>query len=205
VTPWRIITGSEFDDWIYWHLLLQLQRIITAQNYWLLKTRFIPYWTTSVFSSAVTDLVPIYWSVTYSTSVVCWLTRNSLTLNFWILLRITNELSWTELSSQSQSQSQSYVTTDGQSASLSWNKAPIWGLIPDLYYCMTVAGLLVWGALSLTRGRVCRLPESQFTTPNSSCITACLFVVTDTCFSEPLSSNGLFRVYPLPRERMLIS
>jgi hypothetical protein len=46
------------------------------------------------------------------------------------------------------SQSQSYVTTDGQSASLSWNEAPIWGLRPDLYYCLTVAGLLIWGALS---------------------------------------------------------
>jgi hypothetical protein len=49
------------------------------------------------------------------------------------------------------SQSQSYVTTDGQSASLSWNKAPIWGLRPDLYYCWTVAGLLMWGALSVER------------------------------------------------------
>jgi hypothetical protein len=46
------------------------------------------------------------------------------------------------------SQSQSYVTTDGQPASLSWNKAPIWGLRPDLDYCLTVAGLLIWGALS---------------------------------------------------------
>jgi hypothetical protein len=36
-----------------------------------------------------------------------------------------------------------------QSASLSWNKAPIWDLRPDLYYCQTVvAGLLMWGALS---------------------------------------------------------
>jgi hypothetical protein len=35
-----------------------------------------------------------------------------------------------------------------QSASLSWNKAPIWGLRPDLYYCQTVARLLIWGALS---------------------------------------------------------
>jgi hypothetical protein len=52
----------------------------------------------------------------------------------------------TELSIQSQSQS--YVTTDGQPASLSWNKAPTWGLRQDLYYCLTVAGLLVWGALS---------------------------------------------------------
>jgi hypothetical protein len=29
---------------------------------------------------------------------------------------------------------QLYVTTDGQPASLPWNKAPIWGLRPDLYY-----------------------------------------------------------------------
>jgi hypothetical protein len=51
------------------------------------------------------------------------------------------------------SESESYVTTDCQSASLSWNKAPIWGLRPDLYYC-----LICWfGAPSLTRGRVCRL------------------------------------------------
>jgi hypothetical protein len=30
-------------------------------------------------------------------------------------------------------QFQFYVTTDGQPASLSWYKAPIWGLRPDLY------------------------------------------------------------------------
>jgi hypothetical protein len=45
-------------------------------------------------------------------------------------------------------ESESYVTTDGQPASLSWSKAPFWGLRPDLYYCLTVAGLLIWGALS---------------------------------------------------------
>jgi hypothetical protein len=38
--------------------------------------------------------------------------------------------------------------SDSQSASLSLNKAPIWGLQPDLYYCHTVAGLLTWGSLS---------------------------------------------------------
>jgi hypothetical protein len=47
-----------------------------------------------------------------------------------------------------QGQSQSYVTTDCLSASLSWNKAPIWGLRPDIYYRQTLAGLLKWGALS---------------------------------------------------------
>jgi hypothetical protein len=34
-------------------LLLQLQPIITAHNQWLPKTRSIPYWTTSSFSSTV--------------------------------------------------------------------------------------------------------------------------------------------------------
>jgi hypothetical protein len=45
-------------------------------------------------------------------------------------------------------ESESHFTTDGQPASLSWNKAPFWGLRPDLYYCLTVAGLLIWGTLS---------------------------------------------------------
>jgi hypothetical protein len=49
------------------------------------------------------------------------------------------------------SQSESYVTIDGQSASLSWDKAPISGLRPDFYYCRTLAGLLMWGALSEER------------------------------------------------------
>jgi hypothetical protein len=50
-----------------------------------------------------------------------------------------------------ESESESYVTTDGQSASLSWHKAPIWGLRPDFYYCQAVAGLLMWDGLSNER------------------------------------------------------
>jgi hypothetical protein len=38
--------------------------ITTAHNQWLPKTRSIPYWTTSIFSSIVSDLVLIYESVT---------------------------------------------------------------------------------------------------------------------------------------------
>jgi hypothetical protein len=54
------------------------------------------------------------------------------------------------------SQSQNYVTTDGQSSSLFRCQAPIWGLRPDFY---SVRQLRVcWcGALSLMRERVCRL------------------------------------------------
>jgi hypothetical protein len=48
-------------------------------------------------------------------------------------------------------ESESYVTTDGQPASLSWNKAPFWGLRPDLYYRLKVEGLLICGALSVER------------------------------------------------------
>jgi hypothetical protein len=53
-----------------------------------------------------------------------------------------------ELESESESESESYVTTDGQPESLSWNKTPVWGLRPDLDYCQTVVGLLMWGVLS---------------------------------------------------------
>jgi hypothetical protein len=45
-------------------------------------------------------------------------------------------------------ESESYITTDGQSASPSWNKAYVWGLRPDFYYCQPVADLLMWGALT---------------------------------------------------------
>jgi hypothetical protein len=48
----------------------------------------------------------------------------------------------------------SYITTDGQSASLSWYQAPIWGLWPDFYHCQTITGFW-YGTPSLTRGRVC--------------------------------------------------
>jgi hypothetical protein len=48
----------------------------------------------------------------------------------------------------SKTESESYVTSDSQSASLSWNKAPIWGLRPDIYYFLTITVLQWWSALS---------------------------------------------------------
>jgi hypothetical protein len=73
----------------------------------------------------VTDMVLIYESVTSSAS----------TAEHWNLLRLT----------RSESESESYVTTDGQPASLSWNKAPILGLRPDLYYLCDNYGLVLVG------------------------------------------------------------
>jgi hypothetical protein len=57
----------------------------------------------------------------------------------------------------SYSESESYITTEDQSASLSRNKAPIWGLRPDLYYVRELCFCCWLGAVSLTTGRVCRL------------------------------------------------
>jgi hypothetical protein len=60
-----------------------------------------------------------------------------------------------------------HITADGQPASLSWNKAPIWGLRPDLDYLSCSCG-----APSLTRGRVCLfmccwpLPAQSFSGPS---------------------------------------
>jgi hypothetical protein len=62
-------------------------------------------------------------------------------------------------------QSQSYVTTDGQSASLSWFQAPIWGLLPDLCYCLTFEVFLMWGALSDER---MGLPNCCWSSPAQS-------------------------------------
>jgi hypothetical protein len=64
--PRRIITGSGLADWIYWYYYYncsQLKSLITAHNRWLTKTRSIPSWTKSVFSSTVTDLLE--WRLPY--------------------------------------------------------------------------------------------------------------------------------------------
>jgi hypothetical protein len=57
------------------------------------------------------------------------------------------------ISNRCQSQSQSYITTDGQSASPSWSQALIWDprqIFPilSLIIVLTVSGLLMWGTLS---------------------------------------------------------
>jgi hypothetical protein len=69
-------------------------------------------------------------------------------LSFTSVAVISNKSAVGLISISVLSESESYITTDGQSASPSWNKGPIWDLRPDFYYCQTVAGLLMWGALS---------------------------------------------------------
>jgi hypothetical protein len=70
---------------------LQLQTSITAHNQWLLKTRTIPYWTTSVFPSTVTDLVVIYYSATYESLRM----NDEWRITFeWTLSSLVNESEW---------------------------------------------------------------------------------------------------------------
>jgi hypothetical protein len=81
-----------------------------------------------------TSSIPYWTTSVFSFTVNEWRTKNICSLNYWTPLRVESD-----------------VTTDGPSASLSWNKAPVWGLRSDFYYCQTVAGLLIWGALSEER------------------------------------------------------
>jgi hypothetical protein len=118
MAPWLIIIGYGLDDWIYWQLLLE--SLVITINY---KN------SQSIFSWKV-----LWGLAPFSFTFYDWLNSD--------LRRLT------PTQSQSQSHSQSYVTTDGQSASLSWNKASVWGLRPEFHYCQTIAGLLIWGALS---------------------------------------------------------
>jgi hypothetical protein len=73
----------------------------------------------------------------FGRNLLPWLPRTRSILVF--VLRLTSEC---------ESEYESHIMTDGQSASLSWNKAPLWHLRPSFYYCHTVAGLLMWRALS---------------------------------------------------------
>jgi hypothetical protein len=72
----------------------------------------------------------------------------TVTSGFCSGLELNSLSSWTEY------ESESYVTSDVQSASLSWNKAPIWGLWTHIYYCLKITVLFLWGALSDERTRL---------------------------------------------------
>jgi hypothetical protein len=80
--------------------------------------------------------------------------------------------------------SRSYFATDSQSVSMSWYRAPLWDLQPDIISCRNVAVCnlrpCICGAPSLTRGRVCNVylcwcldvDPSADAARNNSCIVA---------------------------------
>jgi hypothetical protein len=111
-------------------------QVVTTNNYNTLKI-------TVTIANKIKSSMCAYYSLLGNESYLVNTSQLYTQLLKCLLKSLTNE-SLTELNCQSQS----YITTDGQSASLSWNKAPIWGLRPDLCYCQTFAGLFMWGSLS---------------------------------------------------------
>jgi hypothetical protein len=61
----------------------------------------------------------------------------------------------TALYRASERQSQSHIATDGQSVSMSWCRAQIWDFWPENFF--RIYCLVIFGAPSLTRGRVCHV------------------------------------------------
>jgi hypothetical protein len=159
---------------------LQLQPIITAHDQWLSNIRSIPYWTMSVFSSTVTDLGLICESVTSSASVVRWLALHSWTLNFWILLQLNH---WTPL--RMTTRSRSYFTTGGLPSathecplSFITREQPKRSHHLEQFVCYYLFHPLL--------RNVCQ-------SRGNALISTSVFVATKRAFSEPLSSNWLFR------------
>jgi hypothetical protein len=120
---------------------------VTSNEFWIrwLDLLALLYSYNQLWQLTVSDCLPLapHLAVPRATSSPVWrMTNEEFLLTLWIALIdvcLTKE-SWSRV--------ESYVTTDGQSANVSWNEAPIWGLRSDFCYCQTVAGLLMWGTLS---------------------------------------------------------
>jgi hypothetical protein len=100
--------------------------------------------------------------------------------------------------------SQSHVTTNGPSVSLSWCEAPICGLRLDFYYWQLP--VCRWGALSLTRELVCSLqlllvsPAQSFLGPSAAGLVTIFYCLR---FETPPNLEGQVPVFISPRNRVL--
>jgi hypothetical protein len=95
-----------------------------------------------------------------------------------------------------QRKSLSYVTTDGQSVSLSWCQVSIWGLRPDFYPSHTLAGLLMWGSLSDDRSGLPFTIAAGPRQPSHSCVRVprdswSCFTVSDLRLPQPGGTDPL--------------
>jgi hypothetical protein len=126
------MAGSGLDDWIYCHFNYNYNQL------WQLTIhgcrRLAPF-LTGLRVSPLLLWLTWFWFTNRSLIQLPLSAGKHSTAEHWTFLRLNYYLFV-------QSQSQSYITTDGQSASLSWNNAHIWGLRPDLYCCQTVAGFV---------------------------------------------------------------
>jgi hypothetical protein len=127
-----MIIGPGFYDWIYWHFFTITINYNSSQS----KTRSIPYWTTSVFSSTVMndELFPNYFLVLVSTATTfnddC-LANALLSVKVKVTLRLT----------------------DRQSVSKSWCRAPS-GAHDQIFITVSQLRSCFCRTTSLTRGRM---------------------------------------------------
>jgi hypothetical protein len=114
---------------------------------------------------------PVVTTNNYNTAITVAITQHKVSalqhFNYWMLLERIRSLFVSVLKDAfltNPIESESELCYDRrQSSSLSLNKAPIWGLRPDFYYCQTVAGLLMSGALSDERtGLSCTTYNVQY-------------------------------------------
>jgi hypothetical protein len=149
-----VIDGFWIDDWIYWTLLHAthdyiLQLAITHRlvfSVTLLCSSFQQWMFVCFLAHVLTGWQPSH------ANLMLWLLASASTLPASSQAGLTSNFSCQfptgfrgELAGF---QSQSFVTTDSQSASLSWYQAPIWGLRPDFYYVRQLRVCLCGGALS---------------------------------------------------------
>jgi hypothetical protein len=91
-------------------------------------------------------------------------------------------------------ESESYITTDSQSASLSWNKAPIWGLRPYFYvrqlrFC-DVGRSLWWENGSVVYNCCCPSPAQSFSGPSPVGLVTIFYCLRfETSFLSPPTTH----------------
>jgi hypothetical protein len=150
---WLILTGSGLDDLIYWHFdynCNQLRQLTISDC-----LRLTPVFTGLRVSSLPRDWLGSDLRVAHFFSFRC-SPVSTPQLNMELLmteLQLTCdslELNWT------QSQSQSYIATDGRSINKPWCRAPS-GAHDQIFITVWLLRSCFCGASSLTRGRVCHL------------------------------------------------
>jgi hypothetical protein len=128
--------GSRFDDWVYWHFFT----VTVVYN----NSHIEIHLNESCLANLSEESLTAAWISDWSLLIL------------WSLYSIDLSLSLSLSLYMNQSQSQSYNTIDGQSASLSWNKTPIWGY-DQIFITVRQLWVCLYGALSLARGHFCLL------------------------------------------------